>query len=792
MHDGRVGLWCAIALFIGCCAGLALPCAAPFDALLDAACGAGVVMAALVWCLRGHRWVALVLALLMCALLGVIRAGHEVMRTDHDDAVGMLRDEPVLVRFQATLLESPAPPDHANRDVLDGFQASADEPRLQADATLVHLHDGTSIVPATGHVSLMMPGLTSDLHTGEVVEGIGWLMPATTAANPGERDPRVGAWQRGWVGRLLLESQPTRVMAAPWLMRVRSWLQSCADRNLLRSLGDSTGSPVATLVVAMTTGRQLPGYATLRQTFSATGLSHFLAISGFNVAVLFGVCGVCLEALRVPWWLRGWCLILTGVLFLTVVDVEVSVLRAGVAGVMAGTSLTFGRGWRGNGVLATAAIGTLLVDPWSARNVGFQLSYGAVLALRYGSDPVDRCLAICWPKRWTLQDGWVLVWMRGLRLAFAASLAASLMSTPITLLSFGSISPWCAVASTMLGPLAALLTVIASIVVVIGWIPFIGPMLGWPLWCLGWLFLQAVLWVGTWPLCMVMLLPPTSGPVCAPPDPSVLEWVALAIGDGSVHVIRCGGKVVVFDAGSISRAGAGSSVVVPALRALGVDHIQAIVVSHPHLDHYSAIPEIVQAFPVQRVVVTEAWMRVRDQTSACGFLLSWLAKRDVPVHCMVEGDTIRQGPLIWRSIHPPKGFVPTAVNDGSLGFIIQHEALPERPAVLLLGDAQDQAIARCLARRDILRPWAMELPHHGGWRPIAQALCEWVHADMVLQSTGQRRYARDRFDVVLRETPRGVTCRDGALRFTLDPARQPQPARLERWVGGRWAPVPVW
>jgi ComEC/Rec2-related protein len=166
-------------------------------------------------------------------------------------------------------------------------------------------------------------------------------------------------------------------------------------------------------------------------------ISQYMDWDNRNVAVLFGVCGVCLEALRVPWWLRGWCLIMTGLLFLVVVDVEVSVLRAGVAGVMAGTSLTFGRGWRGNGVLATAAIGTLLVDPWSARNVGFQLSYGAVLALRYGSGPVDRCLATCWPKRWTLQDGWVLVWMRGLRLAFAASLAASLMSTPITLLSFG-------------------------------------------------------------------------------------------------------------------------------------------------------------------------------------------------------------------------------------------------------------------------------------------------------------------------------------------------------------------
>ena len=781
-----------MALFAGSFLGLSLPRVDASDALVDAGCVVALLLVGLVWCLRCHRWVALALALLMCVVLGLIRAGHVVTRADEHDAVGALQDDPVLVRFQARLLQAPSPPDHANRDVLDAFQAAADEPRLQADATLVHLRDATTTVPTVGRVSLVMPGSESDLRAGDLVEGTGWLMPPVTNQNPGERDPRVGAWQRGWVGRLMLESTPTRVREAPWPMRARSWLQACADHNLLQALGEPPNSPVTTLVVAMTTGRQLPGYAALRQTFAATGLSHFLAISGFNVAVLFGVCGVCLEALRVPWWLRGWCLIITGVLFLVVVDVEVSVLRAGVAGVMAGTSLTFGRGWRGNGILAAAAIGTLLVDPWSARNVGFQLSYGAVLALRYGSGPVERCMVACWPKRWSMSEGWMLGSIRAMRLAFAASVAAWLVSTPITLLSFGSISPWCAVASTMLGPLAALLTVIASLVVVIGWLPLVGCLLGWPLWCLGWLFLYAVQWVGTWPLCMVVLMPPTSGPVCPPPDPDVLEWVALAIGDGSVHVIRCGGEVIVFDAGSISRSGAGSAVVVPALRALGVTRIQSIVVSHPHLDHYSAIPEIAQAIPVQQVVVTEAWSRIRDRTSGCGSLLAWLADHDVPVRCMVEGDTMHLGPLVWRAIHPPKGFVPTAVNDGSLGFTVHHASLPDRPALLLLGDAQDQAIARCLARRDILRPWAMELPHHGGWRPIAQALCEWVHPDMVLQSTGQRRYARDRFDVVLRETPRGVTCRHGALRFTLDPSRQPQPARLERWVEGRWMPVPMW
>lgn len=787
MHSAAVGLGCAIALFLGCLIGLSFPCEPWADLTVDALCAALLGLSGLLWVLRRRRRLAMWLVLGMACCIGVVRAGDVVSRTTPDHVAGHAPRAPTLVRFRARMLECPSPPDRALTDVLDRFQTSSDEPTLLADAELVDLQAPDGVNPARGIVTLVMPGVSSDLQAGDLVQGTGWLLSPRSPTNPGERDQTDQAWRRGWVGRVTMECAPELVQEASWLACARTWMQRQADRNLVRAMHAAAPDPVTTLVVAMTTGRRQPGYASLRATFARTGLSHFLAISGFNVAVLLGAVAVCMEALRVPWWARGCTLTMSALLFLVVVDVEVSVLRAGLAGVLAGVSLTLGRGWRADGLLSTAAVVTLIMDPWMARNTGFQLSYAAVLALRHLAMPVDRVLAACWPSCWcTLW--WLSTPVRVARMALSASIAAWLVSTPITILAFGSMSPWCAIASTMLGPVAAVLTVVASAVVLVGWLPVLGSALGWLLWTLGHLFLIGVTWVGTWPWCSLIVVTPAPQ-VAVATDASAMEWIALDVGDGSAHILRCGERVVVYDAGSISRSGAGSGVVVPALRALGVSRIDCIVVTHPHLDHFSAVPEIVQAMPVGRVIVSEAWRRPLDADGAPACLLAWLADHAVPVVCMVAGDVMQQGALTWRCVHPAAGWVPRAVNDGSLGFTIHHERCVDRPVALLLGDAQDESIAACLARSDLRDPLVMELPHHGGWRPIAEALCAWVRPAMVVKSTGPRRHAHDRFDMVLRDTPRGVTCADGALRFSVDPARADGAPRLEHWQGARWEPL---
>ena len=683
-------------------------------------------------------------------------------------------------------------------------------------------------MPVTGRVTITAPPRDTLARAGDVVQGIGWLAGPEPSTNPGEVDRRLHAWRSGWVGRIRMDASPTLIEAAGTLHRTLRAARDLVDAGLLASLDGWCNGSTRALVVAMTTGRHLNGYAELRQRFAATGLSHFLAISGFNVAVLFITLGALLELLRVPGWWRGWVMALAAVAFLLVVDVEVSVLRAGIAGLLAGLSMALGRGWRANGTLATAAIVTLLVDPASAWNAGFQLSYLAVLALRHGTSPVTRIIerglcVRCWRPRRLRRLGSAAC------SALGASVAASIAATPITLAWFGTMNPWCAIASTLLGPLAAAITVLATLCAVIGLVPWIGPAVGLALAVFAGAFEWGVEAIGTWPGCSIAVgrvpwwcsvvvllstfawwiardrplrqralvamatawitLPllaeqPTVAPAERPND--LFRWTALAVGDGSAHLIEAGGSCVLFDAGTISRRGAGSSLVVPALQALGVTRLDAVIVSHPHLDHFSALPETLAALRVDRVLLTQPWF---DRAGpAAEALLARLHARGVTPQRLAEGAEFRQGPVTWRCVHPPADFKPGVVNDGSAAFVLRHERWPDRPLALLLGDAQDRAIARMLARRDILRPWVMELPHHGGWRPIAQALCEWVQPSFVMQSTGARRFRRDRFDACLRDATRGVTCRDGAVRFSLDLSNRT--ARLEHWSGTAWRPLP--
>ncbi len=72
----------------------------------------------------------------------------------------------------------------------------------------------------------------------------------------------------------------------------------------------------------------------------------------------------------------------------------------------------------------------------------------------------------------------------------------------------------------------------------------------------------------------------------------------LSVGQGSCAVLRAGGRTVLFDAGPKSRALDGGRVfVLPKLRAMGVARVDAVVLSHPDLDHAGGLAAVTKAFP---------------------------------------------------------------------------------------------------------------------------------------------------------------------------------------------------
>jgi len=845
VRDGIFGLLVALVLVASVSMGLSFKSEAATDLWIDfliafAACGAVVAIV-----FRGPFCICAIFLSICC--IGIAWGGHAVTRESVGNIRSVVGADQVLIHFQACLLENFKQPDVGEEDLLDSFQKAVEPPRYRALAEIIETKNSGAVTSCNGTVTLFIDGNGSEFSEGDVVAGVGWLRGLEAPHNPGEPDFRIRAFRNNHAGNISVAGNPKIITKTSFSNNFYTFIRehACAwvDHNLLSVMNGIAPPQIETLVVAMTTGRQLSGYRALRQSFSGSGLSHFLAISGFNLAVLFGAVWVCMELFHFPWIFRGWFLVVTSFLFLFVVDVETSVLRAGIAGILVGVSVACDRGWRADGLLAVAVIFTLVCDPWAAWNPGFQLSYGAVLALRYGSDPVLRMMMRCLEFFPSLSKTISRHFVKSIVTAFSASVAAWLMSTPITESHFGSISIWAAVASTVLAPLAAIITVLASTACLVGSVPGAEYVLGYPLTFFSELFLWLSNFVGVlpaanirggaipWWWAIIELVALAGCWICVYPriryfsialflfifiasvffqpssaDASTPGWklrmTSISVGDGSAHIVETPNSCVLFDAGTISRHAGGSKLIVPALKAIGCSHFNAVFISHPHLDHFSALPEIAQAFQIDRVYATEAFVSYLNTEYAPGVLMNVLKNSGLKIEPFTAGNTVVFDGFVWTALHPKIGFRSRIVNDGSLVFRIEPEKnldihsenkIPVVAWLTLCGDSQTEAIANILTSPHFGPSLVMELPHHGAWSDgvvdLVPALKPWI----LIQSTGYQRFEFDRIEPVVHGYVRGVTCRDGALRVTWYENERDgvitNRVLLERWVGDGWVEV---
>jgi len=296
------------------------------------------------------------------------------------------------------------------------------------------------------------------------------------------------------------------------------------------------------------------------------------------------------------------------------------------------------------------------------------------------------------------------------------------------------------------------------------------PSVVWTVLALGWVYWwvmrdgrreRRVQWV-TAALLVIWLLWPML-PVGRDP---ALRIDMLAVGDGSCYVVRSGRSTVVFDAGSSGDLDAGRRLIVPAMRRLGVRRIDAVVISHPNLDHYSAVLELVDDFGVDTVLVTPQLLQnaQADSFGPVAYLLQELTDRFVSVSTVSQGELRTFGQASWLWLHPQADEAYERVNDGSM--VVRIEAVDRR--VLLCGDIQRRAMSLLIEGDDDLEADIVELPHHGSHHDLAESFIRIVNPQIVLQSTGWARWRRDRWADALMGSTRLVTARDGACWIEID------------------------
>ena len=203
----------------------------------------------------------------------------------------------------------------------------------------------------------------------------------------------------------------------------------------------------------------------LYQAFVKTGTLHVFAISGSHVAIVALVIVFLLGSLGVarPYWV-----VLLGpllVLYTAMTGLQPSAMRACVMGILYWLAPLLGRKPDLFSTLAASLILLLAVNPDDLVNVGFLLSYAAVIGLVLLSPliarPLKRCLGRD-PMKLEADPWWVEAGRslgRGVADLIAVSIAAWFSTAPLTALFFGNLSLIGVVANLFIVPLSSLVIV---------------------------------------------------------------------------------------------------------------------------------------------------------------------------------------------------------------------------------------------------------------------------------------------------------------------------------------------
>ncbi len=510
------------------------------------------------------------------------------------------------------------------------------------------------------------------------------------------------------------------------------------------------------------------------QVLRAAGLTHLVAISGFHVGMVAGACALAVAGLwwlvpalarRVPRPLAAGAAALVGALaYAAVAGFALPTVRTVLMIAVVVLARVVRRHVRLADVLALAMLAVLVFDPLSLLAAGFWLSFGGVAWLAW-------CLpaSLHWAKAFLPAQAVATVGLLPFTAVLfgQASLAGplanllaipwwSLLVVPLVLLGTGleAVQPgagawaWRA-ATTCFAPSWRLFEQVAQHRYALWWLPES------PWWAL-WLALAGGFWLllprGVPGKSLALLLwLPLLWPDRERPREGEVELVVIDVGQGLSALVRTADHALLFDAGPAVEEGfdAGERAVVPALRALGVTRLDALVVSHGDNDHAGGVAAVRGSLPV-RTILAPAGSPV-DARAACLAGASWV------------WDGVR-----FRFLHPGLHF-PYLGNQASCVLKVE----TSRAGILLPGDI-GAVIERGLVRRDAhaLHADVVVLPHHGSAGSSDPAFVAATSPRLALNASGAgNRFGHPRADVVARWRRRGAEVLDtqsaGALRVWL-------------------------
>lgn len=662
---------------------------------------------------------------------------------------------------------------------------SGERSRMEVEVTAIR--DGNQWKAASGLGVLSVNGHLYDIQAGDVLEVYCRARRTIPAGNPGEMDFAAHA-RADRITIALQCNYPECVQVlekgSRWqFQRLFDWMQAYGDAQLWNQMGSNHSALADALLLGAR--EQLDFNRT--EAFFRTNTIHFLAISGLHVGILGGSLMYLLR-----WGLLRRRLALAmvaaaAVLYATMTGADPSAMRAASLVVLLCLALLLERPTLAFNCLAAAALYIVWRNPADLFRAGPQLSFLAVGTLIWfgpqwlrwqEKDALQRLVAAQRPPYQKAMAGLAAWWFRG-TIVTAAVWATTL---PLIMLRFHLVSPVAILISPLLTVPIAVALLSGFALLLVGWLwgplenllgllchgslwlidtlVFWGSRLpggywwvaGPPLWLVTLFYVGLLGWaaaprfaskgrLGLGLLAIWMLL--WLGPSLLPArSASKLECTFLAMGHGCAVVLHLpDGRTVLYDAGRLASPAGGARSVSSYLWWRGLRRIDAVVISHADVDHYNALPQLLDQFDVGAIYVSPVmWTpttiggkAVTDDSAARGVLRRAIERAGVPlIEAWDEQESLPGGAGVRLDfIHPGRAGVAGSDNANSLVLLVEYQGR----RILLTGDVEGAGLATLLTQEPIDCDVALA-PHHGSRRSDPPGFTAWAKPEWVVISGG--------------------------------------------------------
>lgn len=526
-----------------------------------------------------------------------------------------------------------------------------------------------------------------------------------------------------------------------------------AVRGRLERNAGEAGREALPLVLALLFGETSELPVGTAAAFRDGGVAHVLSISGLHIGLV---------AVAVSWLLRRTPLDVRARDVTILVLVAAYALFAGGrppvarAALMIGLYLLarlLGRPTSPGQVVGFAAAALLLWEPANLFDIGFQLTFAAVLGLSAFGVPAIAALE-----------------ERGvpplLATSFGGTAGAELAVFPVQCFVFNVVPFVSVVSNLIVVPLASLLMLAALAAqplllatpgtAALAWAPlsFLASAIVRllelldrlaafrlvptpPFWLVA--LLGALLAAGALRRARPLLVPALALVAAILLRPAAVAEAGTArlqgidVGQGDAWLLVSEhGRVLVDGGGSIDpELDFGRSRLLPKLADLGAVALDAVVLTHPHPDHARGLLSTLALVPVRQLVVP----RGAPRNAFLDEVLAASRRRGVPVVRLGAGESLAAGGFDLRALHPgPETYARSKENNGSL---VLSTRLGTR-TVLLTGDVEAPAERDLVARGASLRADVLKVAHHGSRTSTTPAFLAAVAPRVTLVGVGRR------------------------------------------------------